>query len=203
MYLNCICTKYSNLRNPDFNYKSYKCRQYGWFWLFFVIYSCFWGTAYWFSLDRNTLSYVDYFVSGYFLVCIVLFIVFGKRLIDRIQHNFDVTQEGVKVSPIAPGVKEIVWLLVVFCIFMTLRMLFESLPDIAKHSDITAFKKDNDSWPLMLGIISVTNILACLMNYLGFYLAHKSQMLVEETENRNRSTLVNDNSNSHDANKMQ
>ena len=113
------------------------------------------------------------------------------------------TQEGVKVSPTAPGVKEIVWLLVVFCIFMTLRMLFESLPDIAKHSDITAFKKDNDSWPLMLGIISVTNILACLMNYLGFYLAHKSQMLVEETENRNRSTLVNDNSNSHDANKMQ
>ena len=84
MYLNCICTKYSNLSNPDFNYKSYKCRQYGWFWLFFVIYSCFWGTAYWFSLDRNTLSYVDYFVSGYFLVCIVLFIVFGKRLIDRI-----------------------------------------------------------------------------------------------------------------------
>jgi len=84
MYLNCIRTYYANTGKEDFNYKSYKCKQYGFFWLFFVIYSCFWGTAYWYSLDDNTLSYVDYFVSGYFLVVLVLFIVFGSKLINQI-----------------------------------------------------------------------------------------------------------------------
>jgi len=59
-------------------------------------------------------------------------------------------------------------------------MVFESLPDIATRQDITAFQKDNGSWPYVLAIISITNILACLMTYLGFYLAHKSETLVEQ-----------------------
>ena len=105
MYLNCIKTKYENLGNEAFNYKNYKCKQYGFFWLFFVIYSCFWGTAYWFSLDKETLSYVDYFVSGYFLVCIILFIAFGTKLINQIQLDYDKAQGTTGKK--APGVSEI------------------------------------------------------------------------------------------------
>lgn len=89
MYMHVLKEKYANTDNQDFDHKALKCRFYGYFWLFFTIYSCYWGVAYWISLRERNLAVVDYAVSAYFAVCILLYIYVGKSLTNQIQSNYD------------------------------------------------------------------------------------------------------------------
>ena len=61
------------------------------------------------------------------------------------------------------------------CLSMILRMVFESLPDIAKIYKIETLSKNTQYWPLTLGIISATNILATGAVYVSIYLLHQSE----------------------------
>ena len=84
MYLYQLKTKFANLDNQEFDYRRMKCRQIGYFWLFFGIYSIYWGSFYYVSLDKRNLSYVDFAVSFYFGVLIILYLVLGVGLIKQI-----------------------------------------------------------------------------------------------------------------------
>ena len=73
---------------------------------------------------------------------------------------------------------------------MALRMVLEVLPDIGVSENISLFKKDSDSWPLLLAIISTVNILFCGSVYLSFYLVKMSE---DEIANAGETmTLVNE-----------
>ena len=80
MYLHQVRTRLANLGNPNFNYSNFKCRIIGFFWLMFFVYSCYWATFYWISLDKRDLVYVDFATSAYFFALIILYLVIGCGL---------------------------------------------------------------------------------------------------------------------------
>ena len=55
----------------------------------FAVYSVYWGSFYWVSLDKRDMSYVDFATSTYFVGLIVAYLVVGCGLIDQIQANYD------------------------------------------------------------------------------------------------------------------
>jgi len=165
-----------------------KSRLIAGFWIFFAIYSVYWGSFYYISLDKRNLSYVDFAVSFYFGVLIILYLVLGAGLIKQIQANYDAL-EGSDGKQ-APGINKIIWILVIMCSFMFLRMIFVSLNDIAKTHKIEPISKNTDYWPVMLAIISTTNILATFAVFVSIYLIHESER--EIAESSERSDRVND-----------
>ena len=50
----------------------------------FIVYSCFWATFYWFSLDKRDMVYIHYYTAAYFFALIVLYLVVGCSLISQI-----------------------------------------------------------------------------------------------------------------------
>ena len=62
---------------------------------------------------------------------------------------------------------------------MFLRGLLLSLPDIGKIYDVEGLKKNTDSWPLFLGVIATTNILATAAVFISIYLIHESELEID------------------------
>ena len=71
---------------------------------------------------------------------------------------------------------------------MFLRGLLLSLPDIGKIYDVEGLKKNTDSWPLFLGVIATTNILATAAVFISLYLIHESE---REIDGSKKDTFVN------------
>ena len=59
-------------------------------------------------------------------------------------------------------------------------MVLEVLPDIGVSQNISLFKKDSDTWPFMLAIISSVIILFCGGFFLSLYLFKVSEDEVEK-----------------------
>lgn len=112
---------------------------------------------------------------------IVLYILIGVNLIKQIQSNYDdQTSDGKQ----APGVKQIISIIVIMCLFMFLRMVFVSLPDIAKIHRIDSISKNTQYWPVVFGLIATTNIFATLAVFLSIYLIYKSEREIAESPER-------------------
>lgn len=150
----------------------------GLFWVFFAVYSVYWGSFWYISSEKRNLIYVDYAVSLYFGLLIIIYLMFGMGLIKQIQENYDAL-EGSNGKE-APGIKQIKWILLIMCFFMFLRMGFESMPDVAKTYKVMSVSKETPYWPVTLAIISITNILAAIAVYVSIYLIHDSECEIEE-----------------------
>ena len=62
---------------------------------------------------------------------------------------------------------------------MFLRGLFLSLPDIGKLYDIEGLKKNNESWPFVLALFAITNILATASVFVNIFLIHKVEREID------------------------
>ena len=67
---------------------------------------------------------------------------------------------------------------------MFLRMVFVSLPDIAKINRIDSISKNTQYWPYMFGVISLTNILACFFVIMNVYWIHESEKAIAEASKK-------------------
>lgn len=67
---------------------------------------------------------------------------------------------------------------------MFLRMVFVSLPDLAKMHKIDSISKNTQYWPVVLAIIATTNILATFAVFLSIYLIHECERDIAETTER-------------------
>ena len=74
MYVYQLKTKYLNEDDQEFDFKGLKKRLAIKFWVFFAIYSCYWGFFYWLSLHFYNLVYVDLAVSLYFGVLLIVYL---------------------------------------------------------------------------------------------------------------------------------
>ena len=74
-----------------------------------------------------------------------------------------------------PGASHIIAILILSCTLMFLRMVFVSLPDIAKIHRIESIGKNTQYWPLTFGIISTTNIIASLAVLMMVNLIYKAE----------------------------
>lgn len=97
------------------------------FWVFFALYSCWWGGFYWVSMNERNLAWVDFATSAWFAVLIVVYIYLGTKLIKAINRMLGAEETDEKN---AAGVNEIVTILILMCVAMFLRMIFVSLQDI-------------------------------------------------------------------------
>jgi len=77
----------------------------------FAIYSCYWGTFYWVSLDTRSMAYVDYATSAYFLGLIVTYLIIGCGLIDSIQARYN--EMNGQLSKEAPGIAKVKYILII------------------------------------------------------------------------------------------
>ena len=140
--------KFSRATDPEFDYHALKKRLAIGFWIYFAIYSCYWGGFYVWSKNANNLAYVDFATSAYFGFTIVLYIVLGTKLVKAInkylKHEDGLTDES------APGTKSIVTLITFSCIAMFLRMIFVSLQDVQKLAKIDSISKDTSYWPALM-----------------------------------------------------
>ena len=73
------------------------------------------------------MAYVDFATSAWFAVLIVVYISIGSKLIKAINKMLNYDEDSDKN---APGVTNIVWIIVLQCIAMFLRMIFVSLQDV-------------------------------------------------------------------------
>ena len=62
---------------------------------------------------------------------------------------------------------------------MFLRGLFLSLPDIGKIYDIESLKKNNETWPFVLALFAITNILATAAVFVNIFLIHKVEREID------------------------
>lgn len=112
MYLYQLKEKYKNEKNPSFDYKGLKKKLAIGFWVMFAVYSCYWGLFYWITLNNNSLVYVDLAVSAYFAFLIVLYLIIGIPLIKVLNKRAGIDENDPNETRNAPGVKNIVWILV-------------------------------------------------------------------------------------------
>ena len=94
------------------------------FWVFFALYSCYWGGFYVYSKDQRNLAWVDFATSAWFAVLIVVYIVIGTKLIKSINKMLNADEDDEKN---APGVNQVITIIVLQCVACFLRMIFVSL----------------------------------------------------------------------------
>ena len=70
------------------------------------------------------MAWVDFATSAWFAVLIVVYLVMGTKLIKSINKMLNHNEDAAKN---APGVTNIVWIIVLQCLAMFLRMIFVSL----------------------------------------------------------------------------
>lgn len=70
------------------------------------------------------MAWVDFATSAWFAVLIVVYLVMGTKLIKSINKMLNHDEDAAKN---APGVTNIVWIIVLQCLAMFLRMIFVSL----------------------------------------------------------------------------
>lgn len=125
MYMYQLQQKYSRgTTDPEFDYHNLRKRLVIGFWIFFGLYSCYWGGFYFYSKDVRNLAWVDFATSAWFAVLIVVYIVMGTKLIKAINKMLNYDEHADKN---APGVNLIIWILSLQIIAMFLRMIFVSL----------------------------------------------------------------------------
>ena len=127
MYMYQLQQKFANIDDPEFNYAALKKRLAIGFWVYFAIYSCYWGGWYFVSKDALNLAWVDFATSAYFIFLIVLYIVIGSKLIKAINKYLNVEDNDEEN---APGVSQVIQIIVLNCIACFLRAVFVSLQDI-------------------------------------------------------------------------
>lgn len=183
MYLYQLEQKFSkSVTDPEFDYRKLRKRLAIGFWIFFGLYSCYWGGFYVYSKEERNLAWVDFATSAWFAVLIVVYIVLGTNLIKAINKMLGY---GDDADNNAPGVANIIWILVLQCIAMFLRMIFVSLQDVQKLSKIESISKSTSYWPVLMSIQCTTQLFACFVVFLSIYLIKKSeQAIAEEPESR-------------------
>jgi len=149
MYLYQLQQKYSRVVDPEFDYHALRKRLVIGFWIFFGLYSCYWGGFYFYSKSERNMAWVDFATSAWFAVLIVVYIVMGTKLIKAINKMLNYNDDADKN---APGVNNIILILVLQCIAMFMRMIFVSLQDIQKLSKIESINKDTSYWPMLMSI---------------------------------------------------
>lgn len=124
MYLYQLEQKFKHYNDPEFDYHKLRKRLAIGFWVFFALYSCYWGGFYVYSKEQRNLAWVDFATSAWFAVLFVVYLVLGTRLVKAINkmthHDEDDAQN-------APGVNNVVKIIVFQCIAIFLRMIFVSL----------------------------------------------------------------------------
>ena len=152
------------------------------FWIFFAIYSVYWGSFYYISKWELNMAYVDFATSAWFAVLIVVYIAIGSKLIKAINKMLNYDEDSDKN---APGVTNIVWIIVLQCIAMFLRMIFVSLQDVQKLSKIDSISKDTSYWPILMSVQCCTQLFAVFVVFFSMYLIRKAeQAIAEEPESR-------------------
>lgn len=127
MYMYQLQQKFSKVDDPEFDYRALRKRLAIGFWIFFAVYSCYWGGWYVVSKNDNNLAWVDFATSAYFVFLIVLYIVIGTKLIKAINRYLGVDEDSEEN---APGVNYVIQIIVLNCIACFLRAIFVSLQDI-------------------------------------------------------------------------
>ena len=173
MYMYQLQQKYAKgPTDPEFDYHALRKRLAIGFWIFFGLYSCYWGGFYFYSKEERNLAWVDFATSAWFAVLIVVYIVIGTKLIKSINRMLNYDEHA---DENAPGVTQIVWILVLQCIAMFLRMIFVSLQDIQKLSKIESISKSTSYWPALMSIQCSTQLFACFVVFLSIYLIKKAE----------------------------
>ena len=126
MYLYQLTKKFENKHDPEYNYRHLKKWLAIGFWIFFGLYSVYWGTFYVISKDKRNLAWVDFATSAWFAVLVIAYIIQGMRLIKSIQKMVEYQEDE---NP-APGVGKITTIITLIVISTFLRMIFVSLQDI-------------------------------------------------------------------------
>ena len=106
MYMYQLQQKFSKVTDPEFDYHQLKKRLAIGFWVFFAIYSCYWGGFYYVSKSNFNLAYVDFATSAYFAFLIILYIVIGTKLVKAV--NRYLKHEDGETDESAPGTKTII-----------------------------------------------------------------------------------------------
>ena len=152
MYMYQLRQKYKHADDEEFDYHALKKRLAIWFWINFLIYSCYWGGFYYWSLSTGNLTYVDCAVSAAFGVMIFIYLYLGVGLIKTLNKVAGVDENDPKEEKSAPGVKYIVWILVLQTIAMFLRMIFVVIQDINKVSKNDSIIKGSVYWEEVMSI---------------------------------------------------
>ena len=90
MYLYQLQQKYKHYNDPEFDYHKLRKRLAWGFWLFFGIYSCYWGGFYVYSKEERNLAWVDFAMSAGFAVLIIVYIVLGVKLIKAVNKYMNI-----------------------------------------------------------------------------------------------------------------
>lgn len=80
MYMFQLEQKYARHGDPEFDYRALRKRLAIGFWIYFALYSCYWGGFWYVSDEKRNMAWVDFATSAYFAFLIVLFIVRGHAL---------------------------------------------------------------------------------------------------------------------------
>ena len=184
MYLYQLRVKYEKIADPDPEFDYRKLRKWlaiG-FWIFFILYSCYWATFWNFSMDKRNLSWIDFATSAWFGVLIIVYIYLGTRLIKAINK---MTQHEEDDPKNAPGVTQVVTITSLMSAAMFLRMIFVPLQDIMKLSKIDSIENNTSYWPYVLTIQCCTELFAVAVVFSSIYLIKKAeQAIAEEPESR-------------------
>ena len=103
---------------------------------------------------------------------IVVYIVIGAKLIKSINKFLNYDEHA---DENAPGVSYIVWILVLQCIAMFLRMIFVSLQDVQKLSKIESISKSTSYWPVLMSVQCSTQLFATFVVFLSIHLIRKAE----------------------------
>ena len=177
-----IQQKYAKDDDPEFDYRDLRKRLACGFWIFFLVYSCYWGGFYMVSKELNNLAWVDFATSAYFGGLIVAYIILGTKLVKAICKFLNWDDDAPKN---APGVNQVILITVLMCSSCFLRLIFVSLQDLQKVGKIESINKDTSFWPGLMTIQATTQIFAVAVVYACIYLAKKAeQAIVEEPESQ-------------------
>ena len=182
MYLYQLRVKYEKVGDPEFDYRNLRKWLAIGFWIFFALYSCYWATFYFVSLDKRNMIWVDFATSAWFAVLFVAYIVLGTRLIKAINKMTGHQEDDTKN---APGVTQIVTIISLMCVSIFLRMVFVSLQDIQKLSKIDSINKGTSYWPYIMSAQCLSQLFAVAALFSSIYLIKKAeQEIAEEPESR-------------------
>jgi len=152
MYMYQLKKKYENYDYQEFDYHALKKRLAILFWVFFAIYSCYWGGFYWLTLEKYNLTYVDLAVSAAFGVLIFVYLFLGVALIKAMNKSVGIDEDNPSEDRNAPGVKYVTYILIFQTIAMFLRMVFASIQDLNKLGKIDSITKGSPYWEEVMSI---------------------------------------------------
>ena len=73
MYLYQLRIKLEKTDDPEFDYRKLRKQLACGFWGFFALYSVYWGSFYWASMNARNMVWVDFATSAWFIVLIMVY----------------------------------------------------------------------------------------------------------------------------------